>query len=193
MKTVRVGIKEHEASSFEIAKAKVEELAGTIQDPNGTWVISQSLAEDIVFVEFAGTMPDNFVHSIAGRVFSEKGELRWLREGGKCRMWLIEEGAGDTQYRRRDQRYYLWGMRTADGTFSENRTGNVLFRYPLRRDPGVTVDDRAYIEVAEYLAAAPDTWPEDVGKLERLLNQPEIVAHRYLRVGCGTGSVEANQ
>jgi hypothetical protein len=192
MKTVTVGIKEHEASSFEIAKTKAEELAGTIQVSDGTWVISQSLAEDIVFVKFTGKMPDNFVQSIAGRVFSEKGELRWLREGGKCRMWLIEEGAGDTRYRRRDERYYLWGMRTVDGMFSENRTGKE-FRYPLLKDAGITVDDRAYIEVAEHLAAAPETWPEDVDKLERLLNQPEIVAHRYLRVGCGTGSVEANQ
>jgi hypothetical protein len=156
-------------------------------------VISQSLAEDIVFAEFTGKLPNNFAHSIAGRVFSENGELRWLREGGQCRIWLIEEGAGDTLYRRRNQRYYLWGMRTLDGTFSENRTGNVLFRYPLLHDPGITVDDRAYIEVAEYLAAAPNEWPEDVGKLEQLLNQPEIVAHRYLRVGCGTGSVEADQ
>jgi len=193
MKTVTVDIKEQEARPFEIAKAKVEELAETIQDLKGTWVISQSLAEDIVFAEFAGKLPDNFAHSIAGRVFGEKGELRWLREGGKCRIWLIEEGAGDTRYRRRKQRYYLWGMRTLDGTFSENRTGNVLFRYPLLPDPGITVDDRAYIEVAEYLAAAPNEWPKDVGELERLLNQPEIVAHRYLRVGCGTGSVEADQ
>lgn len=193
MKTVTVSIIEHEAPSFEIGETKVEELSGAIQVPEGTWVISQSLAQDIVFAKFTGKLPDNFAHSIAGRVFSEDGELRWLREGGKCRIWLIEEGSGDTLYRRRKQRYYLWGMRTLDGTFSENRTGNVVFRYPLLHDPGVTVDDRAYIEVAEYLAAPPNEWPDDVGKLECLLNQPEIVAHRYLRVGCGTGSVEAEQ
>ncbi len=193
MNTVTVQIKEHECASFEIAKTKAEELAATIRVPNGTWVISQSLAEDIVFVEFTGEMPANFTRSIAGRVFSEKGELRWLREGGKCRMWLIEECAGGTRYRRREERYYLWGIRTADGTFTENRTGDRLFRYPLPKGVVITVDERAYIEVAEYLAAAPEKWPSEVGELERLLNQPEIVAHRYLRVGCGTGAIKANQ
>jgi len=59
------------------------------------------------------------------------------------------------------------------------------FVYPLPAGVVPTVDDRAYIEVAEYSAARPDNWPDDIADVERILNQHEIVAHRYLRVGCG--------
>ena len=189
MNKVQLKILEHDPLSFENALQGAEKLAETFIDPEGTWVISQSLADDIVFEKFTGKMPANSLHSIAGRIFSAKGEVRWLREGARCRMWTLNEGDGKEYYRRREQRYYLWGMRTKDGTFSENRMDRV-FEYPLAKDPGVTKDDRAYILVVEYLAAAPSSWPDNVDELERLLNQPEIVAHRYLSVGCGTGSVE---
>lgn len=151
-------------------------------------MISQSLADNIIFTHYSGSLPDNFERSIAGRVFSAKGELRWLREGGDCIMWLTEESAsGNLRYRRRTQRYYLWGMyKEKDKRFSENRTVGE-FDYPMPSGVNPSTDQRAYIQVAEYLAAAPQQWPDTQDELEGILNQPEIVAHRYLTVNVGTG------
>jgi len=107
---------------FDAARPLAEELAKEVIDSKGgTWVISQSLAEQIVFETYTGQLPANFERSIAGRVFSQNGELRWLREGVQCRTWLIVETegcVGAIRYRRRpDRKYYLWGMYTKDGTF----------------------------------------------------------------------------
>jgi hypothetical protein len=174
---------------FDSARTKAEEIARTLHpDAGGAWVISQSLGDDIFFKHYSGSLPRNFERSIAGRVFSAKGELRWLREGGDCEMWLTEESAsGNLRYRRRKQLYYLWGMyREKDKRFSENRTFGE-FEYPMPSGVSPSTDQRAYIQVAEYLAAPPEKWPAAEDELERILNQPEVTAHRYLAVNVGTG------
>lgn len=171
------------SAPFAEARAKVEELAEKIVDSQSTWVISQSFGENIHFEFCPGQLPANFEVSVAGRVFSRLGEVRWLRVASECRLWLTLEGAGPdaTSYRVRRRRYYLWGMHTQNGEFTENRTPGP-FRYPLPANARPKVDDRAYIEVAEYLAEPPTMWPKDLESIEKILNQPEIAAHRYLRV-----------
>jgi hypothetical protein len=188
-----VTVEEKVSEEFSAARVAIEAAVQDIVDEaDKTWVISQSLGEALVFEFFRGALPLNFEKSVAGRVFSAKGELRWVRDASGCRYWkTVEDGAaaevGDDapmKWRREDRRYFLWGMYTKEGTFSENRTVGD-FRYDLpkdRRDP--RIDDRAYVVVAEYRVGEPVDWAT-VKDVEAVLNQPEIVGHRYVSVGCG--------
>jgi hypothetical protein len=184
---VGVEVTEDLVEAFGSARVEMENAAACLIEPEETWVISQSLGDELVFDWFTGSLPPNFEQSIAGRVFSNKGELRWVRDAGGCRYWKTTEiaAAGAAVIHRiRKQPYYLWGMYTKQGTFSENRTVGD-FKYPLPPDIAHKMDDRAYIMVAEYLAAEPAVWTESITEIEQILNQPEIVGHRYLHVDCG--------
>jgi hypothetical protein len=183
---VRVEISEGSVPDFESARTKLQTAAQDFGAAD-VWVISQSLGDELVFEFYRGTLPANFERSIAGRVFSPKGELRWLRDSSGCRFWkTVESSDGTRTFRKRERRYYLWGMRTKDGSYSENRTvGAFHYPIPAANAGGEQVDDRAFIVVAEYLAAEPVSWQLPVAEVQAILNQPEIVAHRYLQVGSG--------
>src|SRR5450631_3092133 len=93
---------------FETARAEAGKLAN---DHAGTaLVICESPADDLHFARYDGVLPESFERSIAGRVFCEKFEVRWLREGDRCRIWKLQETPQGNRYRRAQRKYYLWGM-----------------------------------------------------------------------------------
>lgn len=129
-----------------------------------------------------------------GRWFDATSEIRWIRgQDGGFRAWLTREEATGTRVRQRRRRCYLVGTyRSTDGrtTCSEERYPGLHLDYPTDGRP--EDGDRAFVEVIEYAPIAPaeGDWPRDPDAVEAILNQPAIVAHRFARVGFGTGTGE---
>jgi len=184
-------IESNDPTPFQDAWPKIATLCTTeLVSDQPRWVHCQALGAPIHFEFFDGNKPSAFDQSEAGRIFDETSEVRWRRDTQGCLIWRLREvpaPVGDQQVlrcRKRLRRQYLWGMYIRDGRFSEPRIQRD-FRYPLLPDAHPRVDDRAYIKVVEYLPAEPEQWPEDLASLQAILNQPEIIAHRFMSVHCG--------
>lgn len=125
-----------------------------------------------------------------GRLFDGAGEARWrARDDGRFDAWLLSEaspGAADAEpaIRVAPQKFFLIGRGTTNpGEFREGRYPGTRFRYPVgpieAAEPSTA---RAYIEVQEYYRAEP-AWKEVTDEVERLLNEPLLLAHRFVGVG----------
>jgi hypothetical protein len=150
------------------------------------WVIVQTF-EKIRFEQWSGGVVPELDVSIAGRIFTENTELRWVRDGNAWHAWRIEEVRGFT-YTRKQRKYFLWGI-WKDGEFAELRIPAKL-EYPI---PASTDGERPYIVVAEYSNKKPDTWPSNTEEIEALLNAPAIAAHRFLAVSLALPEKDQNE
>ena len=146
-----------------------------------------------------------FTSLLEGRIFDSRVEARWRRvTDGRWMAWIVREledaaaVTNDSNWTKKARRlirpYYLLGVYASDANdFREGRYAK-RFAYPT---PNGRPQDRAYIEVAEYLRVEPQ-W-SDVSRisdclLQPLLNdcllQPLLFAHRFVSVGVGTGPRE---
>lgn len=143
---------------------------------------------------FAWASPSGYPpadHAWEGRVVFSQAELRWVRDpDGKLRGWLLTEHAEKpghddaVRVRSTDRKYYLLGTAdTAAECFREARYPKP-FKYPVKLDGKATGDTRAWIMVREY-QRAPDWSQLNDDECLALLEQPMVVAHRYLRLGAG--------
>lgn len=172
-------IKQGTRRPYAEAESDLLERAKEVGEP--AFLIVQSF-EHCLFTKFTGTIPD-LATSFSGRIFGPQAEVRWVREGDLCRYWLLWEGNGGRPALRREQRYYLWGI--WDGKrFAELRIPDYQpLAYPLDGNPAP--QDRAYIRVYEYYPVPPNPWPSQAEEVEKLLNQPRLLAHRFVGLACG--------
>ncbi len=144
----------------------------------------------------AWTVPDL---PMEGRVFGERGDVRWrCLPDGRFNGWSIREvdkdvaGASVREYA--DNNYYLVGRGTTEpGQFTEARYPGVLFNYPIESvfNEAEAPNARGFVTVREYGPVKPDD--STIQKLAadqvvQLLNQPRLIAHRFVYVRCDTGS-----
>jgi hypothetical protein len=129
-------------------------------------------------------------HPLQGRLFNPAGEVRWVaRPNAELDAWFHSEGAGSEATIRIEQAYFLLGRGTiAQGEFSEGRYTGKRFRYPVTpagtRETSLT---RAYVLVHEYYREEPQ-WDryldeEHETQINRGLNEPMLIAHRFVDVG----------
>ncbi len=184
-----------------VASSKILELAKNCGEP--CWMILQSFRELSVALWNAQS-PDPAATLDAvfnGRIFGERGEVRWVKEGQLWEIWGLREtqdveaSGGCGPYVSRERRYYLWGIfKSKQQRFVEDRVPGVP-EYPILGTPAD--DDRAYIEVREYESpipvVSPATGNPDVALLEKQLNEPRLVAHRFLRIGSDRDRREAGE
>ena len=143
---------------------------------------------------------------LEGRVFDSSVEARWRRlTDGKWAAWIVREldGAPEAanhsssgclaRARRTLRWYYLLGTRDETvNRFHEARYAK-CFEYPVQKG---RPKDRAYIEVAEYRLVEPKwsdisaTGDAGIDRINNLLAQPLLFAHRFVRVGAATGRKE---
>lgn len=131
---------------------------------------------------------------LEGRLFDGAGEVRWVaREDGKFDAWfLCETAASDSDDERvvrveppQKQKYFLLGRGTAvSREFTEGPYPGKMFKYPVDAS-GATKPElvRAYILVYEYYRKQPEWDTKSGEEIERLLNEPVLVAHRFVDVG----------
>lgn len=163
--------------------AKVCEWAEAATTGSPAYLISQAF-EKIRFENWTGQLPNgDFAGTFSGRIFGPEAEVRWVREGSGFRLWKIEESSPGIACHKWGWRYYLWGYWKND-RFAEERIP-VEPKYPLPHSCHPKDMDRAYIQVAEYAPVEPENWPGEIGKIEDNLNQPALLAHRFVSLGCG--------
>lgn len=139
-----------------------------------------------------------------GRLFDDNCEVRlWRQQNGQvcgCVVKQVSDGLSPQAERVNIvKRYYYLIGRYDEGssppTFSEDRYPGEHFKHPVNRAP--QKNDRARILVHEYEPAEPD-WSEADGMsederikwIEQRLNQPRVIAHRFVKVDFGTGSAD---
>ena len=143
---------------------------------------------------------------LEGRIFDSRVEARWRRlTAGRWAAWIVRELDGTSEAanhspsgcseeaRRTLRRYYLLGTRDKTvNRFHEARYAK-CFEYPVQN---ACPNDRAYIDVAEYRRVEPKwsdlsaTGDTGIADINNLLAQPLLFAHRFVRVGAGTGRKE---
>ena len=122
--------------------------------------------------------------TLGGRVFDDKLEIRWVREGDTFRVWTIQERENPNgSHESTMVPYYLYGT-WKEGRFKESVVLDADLNFPLTQDPQKEWD-RAFIEVALYRPAKPKHWSEDPESIVRALNAPAVSAHRFVRLRCG--------
>ncbi len=126
-----------------------------------------------------------------GRVFNEAGELRWVaREDPLFDAWLVDEHENEGMPAHVQPRcYFLLGRGAATGgdRFSEGRYPGKIFKYPAIVTDAKPANARAYINVHEYLRVAPTDleWRAmNDAQVLRALNEPLLIGHRFVGVGC---------
>ncbi len=149
------------------------------------------LTQSFLAIEFKSLPADLDVGAtFSGRIFDRDFEIRWQLAGTNAYLWRFSEvansdpsreGVFDCEYC--DRKYYLWGEWTGgDGEssmFQEGRMPEAKV-YPVK---AVREHDRAFIEVREYRPAMPSRFEEGLVDLMQQLNQPRLLAHRFLGVG----------
>jgi hypothetical protein len=118
-----------------------------------------------------------------GHIFSTDADVRWRSNPeGTFAVWITREATTGRSVMRTARRYYLIGT-WRDGRFGEHRYPSALLDYGVT---GNHEDDRAFINVNEYSPAEP-AWNEqkDADSIEKLLNQPLVIAHRFVGVEAG--------
>lgn len=139
--------------------------------PLGQWTTEACAMADLLF---------------EGHLFTPSHDVRWLAHGdGTYSAWLTKEDqSGALKVEATKRSYYLIGIHSGGGAtaFSEARFPDREFTYPVANPPAE--HGRGCIEVIEYAPTprAADSWPEEVDAIERLLNQPAVVAHRFIGV-----------
>lgn len=134
-----------------------------------------------------------------GHVFDQGMDVRWARiSDGNWRAWKTVEDAHGIRVHVTSRRHYLigefLGIDGADmkvGLFGEDRFPASIktpFRYPLPDGRVPEKSARAFIEVKEYRRVIPDSWAALFGdRLDRELDEPLLVGHRFWNVGTGSG------
>ena len=137
-----------------------------------------------------------FTSLLEGRIFDSRVEARWRRLTDRLWMaWIVREledapaVTNDSNCTRRARRiirpYYLLGVyASGPNDFREGRYAK-RFAYPT---PNGRPQDRAYIEVAEYMRVEPK-W-SDVLSVDDELSQPLLFTHRFVSIGVGNGPRE---
>ena len=143
---------------------------------------------------------------LEGRIFDSQVEARWRRlTAARWAAWIIRELDGkpdaanhsssgcSEEARRTLRRYYLLGTRDKTATHYHEARYAKRFEYPVQ---DARPNDRAYIEVAEYRRVEPE-WSDlsaggdaAIHDINNTLAQPPLFAHRFVRVGAGTGRKE---
>jgi hypothetical protein len=138
-----------------------------------------------------------------GRFFTAEVELRWCRDAaGTFRAWMTREispAAGESLspgWLRAvvcDRRHYLLGQYdegSVPPTFSEARYPGRRFHYPpadftTGGEDTPRPGDRAFVVVLEYEPLPPRWETYDAAAVEAALNQPRVIAHRFVGIGYG--------
>jgi hypothetical protein len=118
-----------------------------------------------------------------GHIFSPDADVRWRRNQEETlAAWVTREATPGCSVMRTARRYYLIGT-WRDGQFAEHRYPGASLDYGVI---GNREDDRAFIKVYEYAPAEP-AWNEqkDADSIEKMLNQPLVIAHRFVGVEAG--------
>lgn len=185
-----------EVKEYAEAEAHVRKWAQKVGQP--AYLMSQSFPE-CRFVAYDGQIP-NFAATFAGRIFGPEAEVRWVREGERARVWLTQESETEgTACIQTVERFYLWGDWNKDENQEEYRfrepriPDHQKLTYPLSDELNINLHDRAYIEVYQYTPVAPESWPNDAMKVMDLLNQPRLLAHRFVRLAVGCGAHESGK
>lgn len=140
-----------------------------------------------------------------GRVFNDTADVRWVNSQQGFRAWVTVPGvfskeelqsqeqtvkieSQSFQVNTQERPYYLHGeywKPSQNGVFlfTEGRFPHKVFEYPLQQVP--KEKERAYIVVREYFRQQPD-W-NTVDDIELALDQPLLVAHRFISVNSGEG------
>ncbi len=160
-------------------------VSGWSKDMQNAFAITQSFT-DLKFTELAGASLDDLPGTFSGRIFNAGVEVRWLRDADKGHVWRLSENGNGKPIRCEffDRRYYIRGeCYRSEGldAFWEGRMPSVR-RYPIHAKKE---HDRAYIIVREYRPAEPDFKSTDPEALMNQLNQPRLLAHRFMSVGVG--------
>jgi len=143
------------------------------------WTILQSF-ESFQLIEWRANLPA-FAKIFSGRIFGADAEVRWVRESDTWTIWLVQEASDGVVCQADRRRYYLWGIYSSpERRFSEDRIPGVP-QYPIGQTP--KDQDRAFVEVVEYAPAGSGNATLD--SLNRELNQPRLIAHRFASLGCG--------
>ena len=153
-----------------------------------------------------GCARSDLASPLEGRIFDPSVEARWRRvSDANWVAWTLRELAGTpptpnhpssgclARAGRSLRRYYLLGTcdKTLNG-FHEARYAK-RFAYPIQ---DANPNDRAYIEVAEYRRIEPQwsdlsvTGEVTIDRINNILAQPPLFAHRFVRVGAGTDRKE---
>jgi len=143
-------------------------------------LLSQSYLE-LQFLPLPTPLP-NLAATFSGRIFNPKLEIRWERSGDRALLWRLSETPSSSAISCEscDRPYYLWGEQ--DGAaFSEGRIPHPL-HYPIQ---STAKHDRAFIRVREYRPAKPNPFKSNLEELMDQLNQPRLLAHRFLSLEVG--------
>lgn len=149
------------------------------------WIILQSYPA-VTFTRWqSGVALPDVGAEFAGRIFGERGELRWTRDGSKFDMWLLEDAAaaeqGNTLFGVEERYYYALGYWSL-GRYWEPKLRSGLAKYPL--DDGKD-GDRPRFKVFEYYRTFPAEWPAGLDAFEDLVNQPALAAYRLVGFDAG--------
>jgi hypothetical protein len=121
----------------------------------------------------------------AGRIFGERGELRWTRDGSSFDLWLLEDVAaaedGAARFEVETRYYYALGYWSKQ-RYWEPKLASEGVQYPI----GDGQDgDRPRFRVREYYRSVPAEWPSDLDAFENLVNQPSLAAYRLVGFDAG--------
>lgn len=184
-----------------VGSAEAEKLIGKKATECGSpcYLLAQSF-EEISFLPWIGQADPALASTFSGRIFGPQAEVRWIKEGDdRFRLWLIkeveesgischEDEESGTSFHKELRRYYLWGE-YKKGQYKDSHIyrGQPL-PYPLPPKDSPKDGDRAFLEVALYYPKEPDAWPDvpdDIDRIEQLLNQPRIAHHRFIYLDVG--------
>ena len=170
---------------WEKVNERVEQLCSDIAEG---FLLTQSF-ETLDFQHLPKNLP-SLADTFSGRLFNKDQEVRWLRVGDEALIWRYTEASDEEiDCESFDRRYYLWGEWDKDEP-GDHGSFFVEGRMRGRREYPVVASnehDRAYILVREYRPAKPSFEVEDLHKLVVQLNQPRLIAHRFLDVGRSGG------
>jgi hypothetical protein len=152
--------------------------------PQG-WIILESYPAITFKLWRPGEALPELGAEFAGRIFGDRGELRWTREGSTFDLWLFEdaEAAGEegALFDIEERYYYAVGY-WREGRFWESSLPSDRVEYPIGNSKD---DDRPRFKVFEYYRTIPTEWPDDPDRIEDMINQPSLAAYRLAGFDAG--------